>query len=202
MKRKTKKESQEVHFIIDPQEIMKEMGPPKTAKRMDRIIYIVGNLDENLAKDINERLLDYQSDAPLKEITLILDCYGGEVDSMFSVTDMMNIIVSPIRTICIGKAMSAAAFIFINGKKGRRFMTPHSRLMFHQISSWHGGTLADVVIDTEEIKFLQGQMIEEIASRCKLSAEDVTKLIDRNKYLRPEEAIKLGMCDGIVKRLS
>ncbi|HRR50089.1 MAG TPA: ATP-dependent Clp protease proteolytic subunit [Bacteroidales bacterium] len=202
MTRKFKKEAQEVRFIIDPQEIIKDIQPQRSGKRLDRIIYIVGNLDENLAREVNERLLDYQAEAPLKEITLILDCYGGEVDSMFAVTDMMNIIMSPIRTICIGKAMSAAAFIFINGKKGRRFMTPHSRLMFHQISSWHGGTLADVVIDTEEIKFLQNQMVEEIAMRSKLSSKEVIKLIDRNTYLRPEEAIKLGMCDGLIKRLN
>jgi ATP-dependent Clp protease protease subunit len=139
---------------------------------------------------------------PLKEITLILDSYGGEIDSMFAIVDMMEIIMPPVRTICLGKAMSAAAIIFLYGQKGRRFMTKHSRLMLHQASSFSSGTVSDIVIDTEEIKFLQEQMIHELVKRCSLKEKDIRNIIDRNTYIRPETAMKNGMCDGIIERLS
>jgi ATP-dependent Clp protease protease subunit len=184
-----------------------EPSPPKKDKQQqplgDRFIYILGEINSETARDVIAMLLDYQCSDPMREVTVILDSYGGEVDSMFAITDVMDIMITPIRTICLGKAMSAAAFLFICGTCGRRFMTKHSRLMFHQMSQMNtGGTVSDIIINTEEIKFLQGQMIEEITKRSKISsAEKVQKLIDRDTYLRPEQAIELGFCDGILTRL-
>jgi ATP-dependent Clp protease, protease subunit len=168
----------------------------------DRLIYLSGLLNEDSSRDVIEKLLDYQRKDPLLEITFILDCYGGEVDSMFAVVDMMKIVMSPIRTICVGKAMSAAALIFACGQKGRRFMTANSRLMFHQMSGWHSGPVTDVVIDVEEIKFMQDQMIQRLVEVSNMNADDIRVLIDRNTYLRPEKAIELGICDGIIDRFS
>ena len=169
---------------------------------LDRCIYLTGPVGEEVSKETICLLLEYQRQDPMREVTIILDSYGGEVDSMYAITDVMELVITPIRTICIGKAMSAAAFIFLSGAKGRRFMTRHSRLMFHQMSTSHWGPVSDILISTNEIRFLQEQMIEDISKRSKLKTDAVRALIDRESYIRPEEAIKMGICDKIIDRLS
>jgi len=182
------------------------MGAPEEKKPdpagLDRCIYLTGPVAEEVAKETICLLLEYQRQDPMREVTIILDSYGGEVDSMFAITDIMELVITPIRTICIGKAMSAAAFIFLSGANGRRFMTKHSRLMFHQMSSSHWGPVSDILISTNEIRFLQEQMIEDVSKRSKLKKDAVRALIDRESYIRPEDAIKMGICDKIIDRLS
>lgn len=195
--RKKKQMSQDFQLILAEPEQKK----PDPAG-LDRCLYLTGEINEQMAKETVCMLLEYQKQDPMRETTIILDSYGGEVDSMFAITDVMEMLVTPVRTICIGKAMSAAACIFICGTKGRRFMTKHSRLMFHQMSSSHWGAVSDIVISTNEIRFLQEQMIEEVVKRSKLKTADVRALIDRETYIRPEEAIKMAMCDGVISKLS
>jgi ATP-dependent Clp protease protease subunit len=163
---------------------------------------LTGPVGEEVAKETVCLLLEFQRQDPMREVTIILDSYGGEVDSMYAITDVMELVITPIRTICIGKAMSAAAFIFLSGAKGRRFMTRHSRLMFHQMSSSHWGPVSDILISTNEIRFLQEQMVDDISNRSKLKPDAVRALIDRESYIRPEDAIKMGICDKIIDRLS
>jgi ATP-dependent Clp protease, protease subunit len=167
----------------------------------DRFIYINGFIDEEKSKEVIERLLELQSNDPLEEITIILNSGGGEIYSMFAITDMMDIMHTDIRTICIGSAMSAAQFIFTCGSKGKRFMTKHSSLMMHQVSGGAYGTGKDIDVQVKEIKFLQGEMIKEISTRSSLSVEEIKKFIDRDFYIRPEQAIEFGLCDDIIGRL-
>jgi ATP-dependent Clp protease protease subunit len=198
-RRLKRKDYGQIQMFINPDEIMKQQQ--KMTSQHERIIYLVGEVNECTAREVVVSLIEMQKDDSLKEITMILDSYGGEIDSMFAIVDMMEIIMPPVRTICLGKAMSAAAIIFLYGQKGRRFMTRHSRLMLHQISSLSNGTVSDIVIDTEEIRFLQEQVIQEISKRCKLKEKDIRNIIDRNAYIRPEKAIEYGMCDGIIERI-
>lgn len=197
LKRKSHGDMPELQFVLGEPEPKK----PDPAG-LDRCIYLTGPVGEEMAKETICLLLEFQRQDPLREVTIILDSYGGEVDSMFAITDVMEMVVTPIRTICIGKAMSAAAFIFLSGVKGRRFMTRHSRLMFHQMSSSHWGAVSDILISTNEIRFLQEQMVEDTSKRCNLKPDEVRALIDRESYIRPEDAIKMGMCDKIIDKLS
>ena len=198
-RRLKRKDSAQIQMFINPDEIMKHQQ--KMTTQHERIIYLVGEVNECAAREVVVSLIEMQKDDPLKEITMILDSYGGEIDSMFAIVDMMEIIMPPVRTICLGKAMSAAAIIFLYGQRGRRFMTRHSRLMLHQLSSLSSGTVSDIVIDTEEIKFLQEQMVQEVSRRSKLKERDIRNIIERNTYIRPEKAIEYGMCDGIIERI-
>jgi len=168
----------------------------------DRFIYLSGNVDEDKAKDVIEKLLELQTADPLEEITMVINCGGGEIYSMFAITDMMDIMYAPIRTICLGSAMSAAAFIFTCGTKGLRFMTQHSSLMMHQVSGGAFGTTKDINVQVAEIKFLQEEMIKEISKRSELSYDQIKELIDRDCFIRPQQAIDYGFCDGIIGRLS
>ena len=168
----------------------------------DRFIYLSGSVDEDKAKDVIEKLLELQTADPMEEITMVINSGGGDIYSMFAITDMMDNIYTPIRTICLGTAQSAAAFIFTCGTKGRRFMTKHSSLMIHQVSGGAGGTTKDIDVQVREIKFLQNEMNEEITKRSDLSKNEIEKLIDRDFYIRPQQAIEYGLCDDIIKRIS
>jgi len=166
-----------------------------------RNIFISGELDEENTKKVIERMLELQEISINKPISIIIDSYGGNVDSMFAITDVMDILVPDVNTICVGKAMSASAFIFICGTNGKRLMSKTSRLMLHQMSQCIHGDVKDLDIYTEEIKYLQSVLVHEISKRSKLSVSSVEDIIDRERYIRPNEAIKMGLCDGIIRRL-
>lgn len=166
-----------------------------------RIVYLSGRIDEDTTRDVVHTLLKLQKEDPIADIKLIIDSYGGLLDSMFAITDTMNMIHPQVVTVCLGKAMSAGAFIFANGEKGRRYMTPHSTLMFHQVSGGTWGTTSDVEIDVAEQKRLQSLMIEELSDKSKLSVEEVRKLIDRDCFVPPQKAMEIGVCDDIITKL-
>jgi ATP-dependent Clp protease, protease subunit len=166
-----------------------------------RIIFISGEINEEVTRSVIHSLLRLQKDDPIQEIKLVIDSYGGYLDSMFAIADTMNLIYPEIETICIGKAMSAAAFIFVNGAKGKRYMTPHSTLMLHQASGATWGTTADIEIKIAQQRKMQELMIKELSDRSNLMVDEVRELIDRDCFLSPEDAIKIGICDGIITRL-
>lgn len=181
--------------------IKKDKNIPLSSTDKDRFIYISGDIDEEKSKDVIEKLLELQLNDPLSEITIVVNSCGGEVYSMFSITDMMDVIRSPIRTVCVGTAQSAAAFIFICGDIGRRFMTKHSSLMIHQVSGGTGGTAKDIDVTVNHIKSLQEDMVIEMAKRSKLTTDRIRSFIDRDFYITPEKAIDYGLCEGILERL-
>jgi len=167
----------------------------------DRFIYINGEINEDKAKDVIEKLLELQAADPISDITIIINSCGGEVYSMFSITDTMDVITPDIRTVCLGTSQSAAAFIFICGAIGKRYMTKHSSLMIHQVSGGVGGTSKDLDVTVKHIRSLQNDMIEEISNRSKLSIDQVKGFIDRDFYIKPEKAIEYGLCEGVLKML-
>ena len=167
----------------------------------DRFIYVSGVIDEEKAKEVIERLLELQNNDPLEEITMIVNSGGGEIYSMFAITDMMDMMHADIRTVCLGTAASAGSFIFLCGTPGKRFMSKHSNLMMHQVSGGTYGTTADIDVQVNEIRYLQQEMINVIEERSNLTGEEIKKFIDRDFYIRPEQAIEFGLCDGIIGRL-
>jgi len=167
----------------------------------DRFIYLSGIIDEDKSKEVIERLLELQHNDPLEEITIIVNSGGGEIYSMFAITDMMDMMHADIRTVCLGTAASAGSFIFLCGTKGKRFMSKHSNLMMHQVSGGTYGTTADIDVQVNEIRYLQQEMINVIEERSKLTGEEIKKFIDRDFYIRPEQAIEFGLCDDVIGRL-
>lgn len=186
-------------ILKDLEKVKKTSGLSSVDK--DRFIYLTGDIDEDKARDVIEKLFEMQSADPLEDITLIVNSSGGEVYSMFSITDAMDIITPPIRTVCLGTSQSAAAFIYICGTIGKRFMTRHSSLMIHQVSGGVGGTTKDIDVTVKHIKELQNEMIKEISFRSKLTVDEVKSFIDRDFYISPEQAIEYGLCEGILERL-
>jgi len=179
-------------------------GDEKSKKEVDglRTIFLSGMITEEVAKDVVQSLLKLQKEEPLAPIKMIIDSPGGYVDSMFAIIDTMDSVLPEIETIVVGKAMSASAIVFLCGTKGRRFMMPHSRLLFHQVFGFSFGSTSDMVINAEEQRQLQREGCLLIADRSNLSIKEVEEMINRDFYVRPDKAIEMGFADGLVKTIS
>lgn len=166
-----------------------------------RTIFIDGDIRQGTGTQVIQGLLDLQNVDPIKDITMLINSPGGDVYELMACLDMMEIVPNDIRTIVIGKAMSAGALIAICGTKGKRFMTKNSTLMLHSVSGAAVGNVKDVKIEIEEIKRLNNEIIKMISSNSKLSIKEVKDLIDRDKYILPTEAIKMGLIDAICAQI-
>lgn len=175
--------------------------PREHSKNNGRVLYIAGEINEATAQEVNIEMLKLQREDPLEDITLIVDSYGGDLFAAFAIVDMMNIVSCDIRTICIGKAMSAGQFIFSAGAPNKRFMTKHSRLMLHNPSAGVEGSMPDIEIEIEELQRCRNLFVDQITSRCKLNREEIVNLISRNAYLGAEQAVEMGFADGILTRM-
>jgi ATP-dependent Clp protease protease subunit len=166
---------------------------------MDRVIYCSGDVDEEKASIINCGLLELQYADPLQDITLIVDSYGGELYSTFSIMDMMSLIQCDVRTVCIGKAFSAGAFLVINGARGKRLMTKNSSMMLHNPSAGVEGNVKDIELEVKEINLRKETLMGIVSNGSNLSFSEVKEMMDRNFYLDANDAISKGLVDGGLK---
>lgn len=170
-------------------------------KNNGRILYLSGEISEVAAQDVNIEMLRMQKEDPLEDITLIIDSYGGDMFAAFAIVDMMDIITCDIKTICIGKAMSAGQFIFSSGAKGKRYMSKHARLMVHNPIAGMEGSAPDLEIEIEELLKCRKLFVDHIACKSGNTPDFILDLINRNRYIDAEEAIKLGFADAYVKKI-
>lgn len=166
-----------------------------------RMILLNSEIKPPISGELITSLIHLQYENPVEEISLLINTGGGCVDEMFAMLDLMDIVTNPIRTIVCGKAMSAGAILAVCGTKGKRLMTKNSRLMFHSVSGGTFGNVKDVQIDVNEIKRLNELMIQIVSEKSDLSIEQVKDLVDRDKYLTAEEAIEMGLIDGIIDKI-
>lgn len=146
-----------------------------------------------------EKVEDKPSTLKRPLITLIINSPGGNYDDLTAIYDIIQLLDADIRTIAIGGAMSAGALLTISGTKGMRYMTPTSRLMFHAVSMGIEGKAQDIKIDYKESQRLNQQAQKIILNHTNISnQEEVEMYTDRDIYILPEEALKLGMIDGII----
>ena len=146
-------------------------------------------------------MIELQNEDPITDITLIIDSYGGDLFSAFSIVDIMDMLTCDIKTICIGKAMSAGQLIFSSGTPNKRFMSKNARLMLHNPSSRMEGSVPDVEIEIKELRRCRNSFVKRISKSSNLSKKEIFNLIDRNVYLNAKQSIKLGLADGLLKRL-
>lgn len=176
-------------------------GQAQHSKNNGRIIYLSGVITERTAVEVNSQLLALHRENLTSDITMIIDSYGGELFAAFAIVDMMNIISCDIRTICVGKAMSAGQFIFSSGTKGKRFMSRFARLMIHNPIVGIEGPVPDVEVEIEEIMETRDIFIKHISQCSKLSFDEVKDLVARNKYLGVDAAIKYGFADSVITKI-
>ena len=165
----------------------------------ERIIFLTGPIDDNIASLVCAQLLFLESENPKKEISFYINSPGGIVWSGLAVYDTMKYISSKIMTICIGQAASAGSLLLAAGEKDMRFSLPNSRIMIHQPSGGYQGQVTDLEIQTNEIIKTKKRLNQIYAKHTGKNIKEVELIMERDKYFSPEEAIKFGLIDKIVK---
>jgi len=165
----------------------------------ERIIFLTGPIDDNLASLVCAQLLFLESENPKKEISFYINSPGGIIWSGLAVYDTMQYISSKIMTICIGQAASAGSLLLAAGEKDMRFSLPNSRIMIHQPSGGYQGQVTDIEIQTNEIIKTKKRLNQIYAKHTGKNIKEVELIMERDKYFSAEEAIKFGLIDKIVK---
>jgi len=166
-----------------------------------RKVFLWGQVDDDSAKHVIDRLLYLEMLEPGKEIQLIINSPGGFVTSGFAIYDAMNSITSPVSTICTGFAASMGSILLSNGKKGRRFVLPHARVMIHQPSGGAGGTASDIEIQMDEIIKTKKLGAEILAKNCGQKVEKIMNDFNRDYWMSADESVEYGIVDGLLERI-
>jgi ATP-dependent Clp protease protease subunit len=165
----------------------------------ERIIFLTGPIDDYIASLVCAQLLFLESENPKKEISLYINSPGGIVWSGLAMYDTMQYISSKIMTICIGQAASAGSLLLTAGEKDMRFSLPNSRIMVHQPSGGYQGQVTDIEIQTNEIIKTKKRLNEIYSKHTGKDIKEVEKVMERDRYFSPDEAIKFGLIDKIVE---
>lgn len=166
----------------------------------DRILYLSGDVTEFSISTIISEMLTLANESPTKPIYLVISTYGGSVDEMFSLYDTMKFLPCPVYTIGLGKVMSAGVLLLSSGKKGKRMIGKHARVMMHPISGGTYGTIFDVLHESKEFMRLQNLMTKCLEKETKMSKEKIEEIMKfgNDFYLDPEQAVEFGIVDSII----
>ncbi|WP_448530684.1 ClpP family protease [Raineya sp.] len=189
----------------DLQELLAEIGGAKFEKEFlaQRKIFLWGAVHDESAKYVVDRLLYLEAKDPGKEITFYINSPGGVVTSGMIIYDTMQMISSPVSTVCIGLAASMGSILLSGGKKGRRFIYPSGRVMIHQpaIGGYIQGQASDIAITAKEILKTKELGAKILAENCGKSVEQIMKDFDRDYWMNAEESVAYGIVDEIVTKI-
>jgi ATP-dependent Clp protease, protease subunit len=167
----------------------------------DRVVFLVGPVNDQAANLIVAQLLFLESENPDKDISFYINSPGGSVYSGMAIYDTMQFVKPDVSTICVGMAASMGAFLLAAGAKGKRYALPNSRIMIHQPSGGSQGQASDIEIQAREILYLRERINAILAERTGQAVERITKDTDRDNFLSAEDAVSYGLIDRIfVKR--
>lgn len=162
-----------------------------------RKIFLWGPVDDKSSKDITDRLMYLEAIEPGKEITFYINSPGGVITSGMVIYDTMQMITSPVSTVCMGMAASMGSILLSGGEKGRRFIYKHGEVMIHQPSGGGRGTSADLEIMAVQMKKAKDLGAKILAENCGQTFEKVMKDFDRDYWMNAEESIAYGIVDGV-----
>jgi len=165
----------------------------------ERIIFLVGPINDNIASLVTAQLLFLESEDPKKEIYLYINTPGGLVTAGLGIYDTMQYIKPDVSTLCIGQAASMGSFLLTAGKKGKRFSLPNSRIMVHQPSAGFQGQATDIEIHANEVLSLKKRLNEIYAKHTGKSEEDIKKALERDNFMNPDTAKEFGLIDDVVE---
>jgi ATP-dependent Clp protease protease subunit len=168
----------------------------------ERVIFLVGEVNDGTANLIVAQLLFLESENPDKDISLYINSPGGSVTAGLAMYDTMQFIKPDVSTLCTGFAASMGAFLLAAGTKGKRLCLPNSRVMIHQVSGGFRGQASDIAIHAKETLFLKNRLNEIMAKHTGQPIETVEKDTDRDNFLSAEEAQKYGIIDRILENRS
>ena len=168
----------------------------------ERIIFLVGPINDNVASLVTAQLLFLESEDPKKEINLYINSPGGLVTAGLGIYDTMQNIKPDVSTLCIGQAASMGSFLLAAGKKGKRFSLPNSRIMVHQPSAGFQGQATDIEIHANEVMDLKKRLNEIYSKHTGKSVDDVKKALERDNFMKPDTAKEFGLIDAVVENRS
>lgn len=166
----------------------------------ERVVFIVGPIDDYMANLVVAQLLFLESENPDKDIHLYINSPGGVITSGLSIYDTMKFIKPDVATMCIGQAASMGAFLLSAGTKGKRYSLPHSRIMIHQPSGGAQGQATDIEIQAREILFLRERLNKLMAEHCGQPLERVARDVERDYFMSAEMAKDYGLIDQILDK--
>ena len=166
----------------------------------ERIVFLVGPVNDSVASLITAQLLFLESENPKKEIYLYINSPGGLVTSGLGIYDTMQYIKPEVSTLCIGQAASMASFLLSAGAKGKRFSLPNSRVMVHQPSAGFTGQATDIEIHAKEVLSLKKRLNEIYSKHTGKSVEEIKVALERDNFMTAENAKSFGLIDKVVDK--
>lgn len=166
----------------------------------ERIIFIVGPIDDQVANLVVAQLLFAESENAEKDVQLYINSPGGSVTAGLAIYDTMQIMNFDVSTMCIGQAASMGALLLAGGAKGKRFCLPNSRVMIHQPSGGSQGQASDIEIQAKEILFLRTRLNEILASHTGKSVDEVAADTERDNFMTAHQAEAYGLIDKVQER--
>lgn len=166
----------------------------------DRIIFLSGAIDDDVANLINAQLLFLEAEDASKDIHLYINSPGGSVDAGFAIMDVMNHIQPAVSTICMGLAASMGAFLLAAGEKGKRFSLPNSRILIHQPLGGFEGQASDIQIHAEDILRVKKQLNKILAENTGQKLEKIERDTDRDYIMTSLQAKTYGLIDTVIEK--
>ena len=166
----------------------------------ERVIFLVGQINDNVASLVTAQLLYLESENPKKEIYLYINSPGGLVTAGLGIYDTMQYIKPEVSTLCIGQACSMGSFLLASGHKGKRFSLPNSRIMVHQPSAGFQGQVTDIEIHANEVLSLKKRLNEIYSKHTGKSVEDIKSALERDNFMTAENAKSFGLIDQVVEK--
>tara|TARA_B100001093_G_C26796887_1_gene1001525 strand:- start:532 stop:1167 length:636 start_codon:yes stop_codon:yes gene_type:complete len=165
----------------------------------DRLIFIVGPVEDQMANLVVAQLLYLESENPNKDIHLYINSPGGIVSSGLAIYDTMQFINCDVSTICIGQAASMGALLLAGGTSNKRFALPHSRVMVHQPSAGYQGQVTDISIHAEEVIALKRRLNKIMSKHTGQDIEQIEKDLERDNFMGAKEAMEYGLIDSVLQ---
>ena len=166
----------------------------------ERLIFVVGTVEDQMANLIVAQLLYLESENPDKDIQLYINSPGGTVSSGLSIYDTMQFVNCDVSTICIGQAASMGALLLGGGAHGKRYALPHSRIMMHQPSAGFSGQATDIEIHAKEVLELKRRLNEIMARHTGQTVQQVEQDLERDNFMSSAEAVKYGLIDTVLEQ--
>ena len=164
----------------------------------ERVIFIVGAIEDHMANLIVAQLLFLESENPDKDVHLYINSPGGSVTAGLSIYDTMRFIKPDVSTMCIGQAASMGAFLLSGGTKGKRYMLPNARTMIHQPSGGAQGQATDIEIQAKEILFLRERLNSLLADHTGQTMEVIERDTERDRFMSAEQSVEYGLVDEVI----
>jgi len=164
----------------------------------DRIVFLGGQVTDDVANLITAQLLFLESEDPDKEINMYINSPGGSVTAGLAIYDTMQFVKPPVSTLCVGQAASMGSFLLAAGAKGRRYALPHSRILIHQLSGGFEGQAADIEIQARETLRLKEILNDVLARHTGKSIKQIEKDTERDFFMSAAQAVEYGLIDEVI----